>query len=688
MHEKRNKFSRFWHELKRRKTDRVIVAYAAAAFGILQLGQILSEEFEFPGWVMTMLIIILAVGFPVAAIFSWVFDITPMGIEKTRPSADKKKQRSDIEIRKWKNTTLISFVVIVVLLLYNIVNATLVDNKGNNDKSITIQPFDCLSNESDLNLKGAIYTEYINGTLTSIEDITLRAWPPYLNFKENKKSYPDLGRELNVAFILKGTLSKLTDNIILIVQLIRTKTESIAWAQNYVLDPENSNFFEIQRDITLNVTSSLNAGLSRREKFRINKKPSFNPSAMKSFIQGNAVSQRVIFNTSSGNRFFTKMIDDNLFADAVSSFDKAIEQDPAFALAYAKRAIIRSWGYHTRHIDRSAIQECKSDIEKAIELDPDLVENLIAQGFYFYYCINDYGRALGYFTRANKEEPNNWQCIYYMALVQRVLGNWEKSQELMAKVLDFNPQDPLLLTNIGISEEMMRNYDKALYYHDRAIEIMPRWSSAYKNKVTTILLKNGSSEEARSIIDTASKRTNDNLKEFRIMIDMYEGRLQEALHEIELSEPADFEDRGRQLLLYAEIYRYMNNLQAYETFSQSALSYYEKKVNDEPEKCENYSMLGISYAGMNNKVKALEYGENAVSMSRDNYLWYTDRRRDLAIIYVLTGEYEKCLKELEFLLGKPSLVSVKLLQIDPVWNPVRGTSGFKTLIEKYSVKNF
>jgi tetratricopeptide (TPR) repeat protein len=637
---------------------------------------------------MTLLIIILAVGFPVAAIFSWVFDITPMGIQKTRPSAEKKKQRSDIEIRKWKNTTLISFVVIVVLVLYNIVNATLVgNNKGNNDKSITIQPFDCLSNENDLNLKGAIYTEYINGTLTSIEDITLRTWPPYLNFKENKKSYPELGRELNVAFILKGTLSKLTDNIILIVQLIRTKTESIAWAQNYVLDPENSNFFEIQRDITLNVTSSLNAGLSRREKFRINKRPSINPSAMKSFIQGNAVSQRIIFNTSSGNRFFTQMIDDNLFADAVSSFDKAIEQDPAFALAYAKRAIIRSWGYHTRHIDKSAIQECKSDIEKAIELDPELVENLIAQGFYFYYCINDYNRALGYFTRASKELPNNWQCIYYMALVQRVLGNWEKSQELMANVLEFNPQDPLLLTNIGISEEMMRNYDKALYYHDRAIEIMPKWPSAYMNKITTILLQNGSTEEARKIIDTASRKTDNKFKELRIRINIYEGRLQEALHEIELSEPADFEDRGQQLLLYAEIYRYLNNQQASETFARSALSFYENKITDEPEKCENYSLMGISYAGLNNKTYAIEYGENAAKMSKDNYMWYTGRRHDLAVIYVMTGEYDKCLKELEFLLGKPSMVSVKLLQIDPIWNPVRETSGFRNIIAKYSVKN-
>lgn len=685
MHVKRNKFSRLRHELRRRKTDRVIVAYAAAAFAILQLVQLLSEEFILPSWTMTALIVVLATGFPVAAIISWFFDITPGGIEKTLPVSDKKKARTDTEIRKWKNSTLISFIIIIILVLYNIVNVFVGrENKGLAERSITVQPIGCLSKESDLELKGAFYTEYIYSTLSNIEDITLRTWPANMNYQENKKSYPEIGRELNVAFILKGTISQITDNAVFIVQLIRTKTENIAWAKNYDLDPEDGNFYEIQRDIALHITSSLNAGLSQKERRRINKKPSLNTSAMKSYIQGNAVSQQVIFNTSSGKRFFSRMVDGNLFADAISSFDRAIEQDSAFALAYAKRAIIRSWGYHTRNIDRSAIVKCRDDIEKAMALDKDLVENTIAQGFYYYYCLDDYNKALSFFSRARKEQSNNWQCIYYMALVERVLGNWEESQELMARVLEFNPQDPLLLTNIGISEEMLRNYDKAVFYHDQAIRIMPDWPSAYSNKITALLLRNGNTAELRKTIDTASKKTEANLREFRIRADIYDGRFQEALHEIELSEPTDFDDRGRQLLMYSDIYRYMNNLRASVTFSGSALDWYEKKINEDPEQCENYSFMGIAYAGINNKALAIEYGENAVRMSEKNYLWYTDRRLNLAVIYVMTGEYEKSVKELDFLLGQPSLISVKLVQLDPVWNPLREMPEYKKLIARYS----
>ena len=101
MHVKRNKFSRLRHELRRRKTDRVIVAYAAAAFAILQLVQLLSEEFILPSWTMTVLIVVLATGFPVAAIISWFFDITPGGIEKTLPVSDKKKARTDTRLDLW-----------------------------------------------------------------------------------------------------------------------------------------------------------------------------------------------------------------------------------------------------------------------------------------------------------------------------------------------------------------------------------------------------------------------------------------------------------------------------------------------------------------------------------------------------------------------------------------------------------
>jgi serine/threonine-protein kinase len=681
-----NKFSRFWQELKRRKTDRVLVIYAATAFTILQVSDPIRSGLSLPEWTGTFIIIVLVVGFPVAAIFSWFFDITPGGIEKTKPAGDKKKHTTEEELRRWKSTTLVSLIIIIALLLFNIFKGTVGEEAGAaTEKSITVLPFGCLNDEKELLLQGRFYTDCINGTLTSIENITLRTWPPNLNFEENKKSYAEIGKQLKVSFILKGTLSKLTNRIVFIVQLIKAKSSNILWANNYELNEDN--FYEVQKDIAFHISSSLNAGMSKRERSRINKKPSSNLSAMRSYLEGSSITQQVIFNIASGNKIFEDLINANLFDKAINSFDEAIKNDPSFALAYAKRATIRSWGYHTEYFDKTSIEKCKADIDKALELDKDLIETKIAEGFYYYYCTFEYQKALASFTSANLQQPNNWQFLYYMALVHRALGNWHKSQKLFAKVLEFNPQDPLVLTNIGMSESMLRNYDKAIFYHNRAIEIAPLWKDPYSNKIEAIILRDGKTDEARKVLDTATLKTNNNMRFYRIQFDIYDIKYKNALHQIELSEPSDFyNDRGEQMSTFGDIYRYLNDNNTAVTFYKSAVAFYKEKLANEPKNCRYLGSLGFAYACLNNKDEAVESGLNAVELSSNNINKLVDRKLDLAKIYVMLGEYDKCLEQLKYLLRNPSNLSAKLLQLDPVWNPIKELPEFKKMISDYSVK--
>jgi tetratricopeptide (TPR) repeat protein len=682
---KPNKFSRFWQELKRRKTDRVIIIYAATAFTILQVAEPIKSGLSLPDWTTTFIIIVLAAGFPVAAIFSWLFDITPGGIEKTKPESERKRQTTESELRNWKRTTLISLIVIIGFLIYNVIRGTIWAEAGKAITSLTVQPFRCTNDEEDLIRNGVVFTESINGALASIDNINLRAWPPNLDSQEQDKSFRQIAKDLNVSFILKGTLNKnnISNKIILIVQLIKATSESLLWGNNYVVEPELKNMNEIKNDITDKISEKLNASVSEKERRRINKKLSDNPDALRNYYEGSAVTQRIIFNTSTGNKFFDDLIDSKFFDNAINSFDLAIAQDSSFALAYAKRAIIRSWAYHTGHVDKSSIEKCRSDINKAIELDKDLIETYIALGFYYYYCTRDYQKALENFSYAHTQQTSNWQCIFYMALVHRALGNWQKSQKLLAKVMEFNPKDPLVLTNIGLSESALHNYDKAIFYHNKAIGIKPKWPASYENKVEAMLLRDGVTPEVRGVIDTALTKTGKDLKELRILLNIYDGKYQDALHEIELSEPADFDNRGIQLITYANIYRYLNRNDIATTFYENAVSFYELELADSPENYYYLSSLGLAYAGLCNKTKAIEAGEKAVNPGRSSCLDSRDRMTDLAKIYVLTGEYDKCLKQLNILLRNPSNVSVKLLQTDPVWKPLQGTPEFRKLNENY-----
>ena len=685
MAEPPKKFSRFWQELKRRKTDRVLVIYAATAFTILQVYDPIRSGLSLPDWTGTFIIIVLAVGFPIAAVFSWFFDITPGGIEKTKPASDGKKRSTEAELRRWKSTTLISLIVIIALLLFNIIKGTAgAEAAYTSDKSITVQPIKCLNDEKDLLLQGATYTDFICGTLMGIENLTLRTWPPNLNIEENKKSYPEIAKELNVAFILKGTLSKFTNKIIFIVQLIKAKSASIMWAKNYELDNSENDFFEIQSDIATNISRTLNASMSKRERSRINKKPSSNLSAMRSYLEGSSITQQVIFNISSGNKIFVDLINTSLFEKAINSFDEAIKNDPSFALAYAKRATIRSWGYHTGYFDKTSIEKCKADIDKAVELDKDLIETKIAEGFYYYYCTFEYQKALTIFNSANLQQPNNWQCIYFIALVQRALGNWHKSEKLFDKVLVFNPQDPLVLTNIASSKTMLRKYDEAVFYNDKAIEIAPSWSASYNNKIDAIILRDGNTSEARKVLDTALMKTGDNLRTIKAQLDIYDGRFENALHEIEFSESATLNDRGEQLLAYAEIYSYLKDKDIALTFYERAIEFYKQLLADEPDNCRNLGSLGIAYAGLQSRSEAIEAGEKAVKMADNDTFRFAERKKDLAKIYLMLGDYDKCMEQLEFLLGNPSYISVKYLQLDPKWKPIQEKPEFKKMISNYA----
>jgi tetratricopeptide (TPR) repeat protein len=282
------------------------------------------------------------------------------------------------------------------------------------------------------------------------------------------------------------------------------------------------------------------------------------------------------------------------------------------------------------------------DINKALELDKELIETYIARGFYYLYCTKEFDKALENFSYANTQQPNNWQCIFYMALAQRAMGEWKKSQSLLAKVMEFNPQDPLVLTNIGLSEFSLRQFGKAIEYQNKAIEIMPEWPAPYENKIDAILSKDGNTYEARRVLDTAFINTGNFLREIRIWLDIFDGQFEDALHKMQLSESSDFSDRGNQLITYATIYKYLGKNSDAESFYREAISFYEQELATNPENYSYLGSMGLAYAGLGKKTEAIEAGEKAANPARSSWMEIMDRKSDLAEIYVMTGEYDKC----------------------------------------------
>ncbi len=662
------------------------------AFTIIQIAEPLKSGLSLPDWTTTFVIIVLIVGFPVAAIFSWFFDVTPGGIEKTKPADGKERDKMQAQLRTWKEATMVSIIVIIALIIFNIVRGNIKSSEIKRaEKTIAVLPFYNLTPNEILPWPTDVVTSIITTGLSEIN--VLQVCPSWMVLESSTKnrSISEIAKKLKVSFLVTGDLVNSKDLVLVNIILSSATKNKITtiWAHKYPFNP-NGNITELN-EIPIDIGNKLKIALSAEEKSRINKRPTLNTAAFLSYTEATVLQDDAhngVSYLSSGDSIFGDLSTTRSFDLAIFFYDKAIKADSTFALAYAKRAITRAWGYQASHFSaKDHMEKCRNDIEHAMKFDKNLTEAKIAYGFYYYYFVKDYNKALEYFREVSKMEPGNWQNNFYMALVLRAQGKWDQSQTLIKDVVKHNLHDPLFITNIGLSYQSLHKYDSAIYYQDKAIQIMPRWSAPYQNKIEALILRDGDTREAEIVLDSAVKNTTGGkFKRFKIIFDLFNRKFDEALLKAENTDLSDFFDQGDRYLILATIYSNLNNPHFAAQHYKSAFEFFSEKLKDDPGNPDLLSSVGISAAGINKKLEAVEAGQKAVKLAEYNYSeksWMTEY---LAQIYSMIGEYDKAIELLEELLKNPSDISIKLLQIDPVWKPLQNKTGFKELLIKYSKK--
>jgi tetratricopeptide (TPR) repeat protein len=557
--------------------------------------------------------------------------------------------------------------------------------------SKTIAVYFTADEKSDTTLKniGIVYTEAIYSKLYKVKSLTLRPRIDLNQYNETEKPLNAIRKDLAVNYLLSGIIRRNGNEVTIWVELSSEKVNKDLWLNNYSWDKNkiSQNTTEIVREIARN----LNAKISPDEIKKIIAEPTKNAEANLNYTFANAISYNAIsYNAWSSFTMGNKYMESISFNSAIQTYDKAIKDDPMFAQAYAKRAIARSWGYYTGQLDSTHIPKCLEDINKAIKIDKDLPDIQIAFGFYYYYCKMDLEKALEYFNNAAGKNPEDFEPLFYMAMVYRRKAEWVKSQNLIKKIIALDPQDALCLTNIGLTYGSFHNYDSALLFHQKAIDVLPVWSSSYRNKLETIIMKNGNIYEARRLLDTAIQNTGEKFKDFEILLDIYERKYPDALKESEKLHPSDLKFKGIKYLYQAEINSYLKNSDNARIFYDSAFVSFENDLKKDKNNHEIHSYVGIACAGLNNKAKAIEEGKKAVDLIKYNNFDKSNMIVNLAKIYVMVGEYDQAVSTIEYLLQTelkiPSDLSVNLLQLDPVWNPILSITEIKTLLKKYSDK--
>ncbi len=545
-------------------------------------------------------------------------------------------------------------------------------------KTLAIIPLGYPYNDTALKNYGDIFTEAIHDKLGEVKRLTVRPRISVLQYRDTKKSLNTISKELDVNYVIVGNIRREVDDIVLWIELVSIKVNRQLWSGEYIWDKDRLS--QTVYSIIQVVASNLKTSLTTEEIKLIETEPTKNAEANLNYTFANVISYDAWSSFSMGNR----LMQSTSFLSAIETYDKAIEGDSLFAKAYANRAIARSWGYYTGELDNTHIDKCLEDINKALEINSDLPEAQNALGFYYYYCIEDLEKAIEHFNIAAEKNPQDYRPMFYMSIVYRKMGEWSKSQELLRKVIKLNPQEALYLTNIGLSYNYLKDYDSAIIFHQKAIEIMPSWPASYSNLIETIILKNGNPDEALALVDTVIERTGNNFLEWRILLNIYKRNFVEALNDTEKADSSDFEIKGKKFLYMAIINKYLNNEKSAMTYFDSALVSFNYDLVIDSNNPLIHSTAGVAYAGKGDKVKAIEEADITHNLMKNDINFESQIIINLSKIYTMIGEYDQAVSSIEYLLNTPSSFSLKLIKLNPVWEPLLMQPEFIQLETKYS----
>ena len=476
----------------------------------------------------------------------------------------------------------------------------------------------------------------------------------------------EIADELNVANILEGSVRRVGNRIRVVAQLIKADTDEHLWAETY--DRDYADIFAIQSDIAQKIASALKATLTPEEKSYIEEKPTDNMEAYDYFLKG-----KHFWNTKTTQEGNQK---------AVDMFDKATELDPDFALAYAWASIVHSVLYSPLSWDHTLARKelAKSTLDKALALDPDHPKVHFAKGVYLAFCLKDLNSALREYEIAFKGEPNNGEIAQYLGEIYRKFGNWEKEEETLLKAYELNPLGLNIANQVGWFYRNQRQFDKAEHYFNLAIQSDPEQPHYYRALVYNYLYGFGDIKKARSV-----------LKESETIIpnpeELSEAHLRTEFPARDFSKALSYAKKYKKFytgtLFLGRAYYYLGEEKlAHEEF-ESMRVYYENKIKEEPENAHFHSNLGLIYAYLGLKDKAIKEGRKGtellpVAIDHDNG---SELEKNLAQIYILSGEHELAIDKLEYLLSIPGYLTKWKLRIQPFYDPLRDNPRFQQLIE-------
>jgi len=663
--------SGFFEELRRRKVYRVAIAYIVASWALAQgLAQVLPV-FDISNSVIRVIIALLLIGFPVALVLAWVFDVTPQGIKVT-PAPGTHRRRNLI--------LLISAGVIVsasagFLLLPGTIRQKV-------DKSVAVLPFQNLSSDPDNAYFADGIQQEVLTRLAKIADLKVISRASTQQYQSNPGNFAEIAKQLGVANILEGTVQKAADQVRVNVHLVNAQTGSQLWAETY--DRKLSDIFVVESEIAKGIAESLQAKLTGREEQALAARPTNNPEAHDAYLRGLAYEAR-------GN--YSR---DALFK-AIDYYDLAVRLDPNFALAWARLSGAHALLYFNRGDTTTARRDAAREaVENAQRLQPNSPETLLFLGYYQYWVLHDFGLAKATFERVSKMLPGSSEVSFALGAIARREGHWDESVAYWERGLALDPRNTVLLTEVAFTYAALRQFPTAIKLYDRALDILPNELYLTASKASIYQAEGNLQEAAKLLVDVNAQTNSDVAVRVKLTQLRLERNHTEATQLVQARQArlhgASGIDKGIKQVGIALLQRVAGNTDQAKVTAEQARNTLEPIKKEQPDNTFVAAALAVACAVLGEKESALNEAQHAMTLvpSSKDRLSGPGFEENLALVEMIIGENGRAISTLAQLLQtpyggwlySPAPITPALLSLDPIWDPLRADSAFQKLCDE------
>jgi TolB-like protein/Tfp pilus assembly protein PilF len=447
----------FFAELKRRNVYKVAVAYAVVGWLLVQIATQVFPFFEVPNWAVRLVVLAIIIGFPIALIVAWAFELTPEGIKRTETADETSRPRQHV----WIYVVTVAAALSVALFFLGRYSATNKEKETHQlaGKSIAVLPFANLSRDPDNEYFAAGIQDEIITRLAQVADLKVISCTSTQRFK-GSHDLPQVARELGVAHVLEGSIQKSGDQVHVNVQLINALTDAHLWADIY--DRKLTDIFAVESEIAKTIAETLRVKLTGAQARAITARPTDNNAAHELYLKG-----RYFWNKRTGADL----------RKAVGYFNQAIEKDPKYALAYAGLAdayqLLSGYGAAA---PQESYPPAKAAAKRALELDDSLGEAHASLAKILCYYDLDFAGSTKEFERAIALNPNYATAHQWFGnSALTATGQFERAVAEGRRALELDPLSLVINTDLGDDYFYQRHYDEALEQLRRTLEIDPRF---------------------------------------------------------------------------------------------------------------------------------------------------------------------------------------------------------------------